>query len=447
MDCCDGGTKSLETPLNSESSGVVTASGIPWSFVTEVEFTHMHDGPIRRIGVLSMHTSPLDQPGAGDSGGLNVYVRELAASMANKGTECDVYVRRTNPDVPELVELETGVNVIQIEAGPYGLEKGDLPAVLDLWTQGVAAYLDKRPVDALHAHYWLSGVAGHHLKHEFDIPLAVTFHTLGRIKSIAGDSEPEDRIRAEEAVIGCADAVFASGSVEADQLTSLYGVPRDRIEILTPGVDSKLFNPGPLRSARASIGLGDYPVLLFVGRIQALKGLDVAIGALASSKSQDAQLVVVGGLSGDEGPETLKDLQQQIEVHGLEDRVVFIEPQPHQALPAYYRAADICLVPSRSESFGLVALEAAACGTAVVASNVGGLRDNVVNGVTGLLVAERDQKVFAAAIDELLDKPEMRYEMGRRGAQRASLNSWDLGAANAIEVFGRLTSRELVSCA
>ena len=158
----------------------------------------MSDGPIRRIGVLSMHTSPLDQPGAGDSGGLNVYVRELAASMANKGTECDIYVRRTNPDVPEMVELETGVNVIQIEAGPYGLEKADLPAVVDIWTQGVAAYLDRRPVDAFHAHYWLSAVAGHHLKHEFDLPLAVTFHTLGRIKSIAGDSEPEGRIRAEE---------------------------------------------------------------------------------------------------------------------------------------------------------------------------------------------------------------------------------------------------------
>ncbi len=394
-----------------------------------------------------MHTSPLDQPGTGDSGGLNVYVRELATSMANRGTECDIYVRRTNPDVPEFVQLQAGVNVIQIEAGPFGLEKGDLPAVLDLWTQGVAAYLNKRPVDAFHAHYWLSGVAGHHLKHEFDLPLAVTFHTLGRIKSIAGDSEPEDRIQAEEAVIGCADAVFASGSVEADQLASLYGVPRDRIEILTPGVDSKLFRPGSLHSARTALGLGDYPVLLFVGRIQALKGLDVAIGALASSKSQDARLVVVGGLSGDEGSETLKDLKRQIKIHDLEDRVIFIEPQPHQVLPAYYRAADICLVPSRSESFGLVALEAAACGTAVIASNVGGLRDNVANGVTGLLVAERDRKVFAAAVDELLEKPEMRHEMGRRGAQRASLNSWDLGAANAIEVFGRLTSRELVSCA
>ena len=415
--------------------------------MTEAQFPHMSDGPIRRIGVLSMHTSPLDQPGAGDSGGLNVYVRELAASMADKGTECDIYVRRTNPDVPEIVELEAGVNVIQIEAGPYGLEKGDLPAVVDLWTQGVAGYLESRPVDAFHAHYWLSGVAGHHLKHEFDLPLAVTFHTLGRIKSIAGDSEPEDRIRAEELVIGCADAVFASGNVEADQLASLYGIPRNRIEILTPGVESKIFNPGSLSSARAAIGLGDYPVLLFVGRIQALKGLDVAIGALALIKSQEARLVVVGGLSGDEGTQTYKDLKRRIENDGLDDRVIFVEPQPHQALPTYYRAADVCLVPSRSESFGLVALEAAACGIAVVASNVGGLIDNVTDGITGILVNERDPALFAAAVDQLLDDPEMRCEMGHQGALRASMNSWDLGAANAIEVFGRLTSKELVSCA
>lgn len=425
----------------------MVVSDIPWSLVTETEFPHMSDGLIRRIGVLSMHTSPLDQPGAGDSGGLNVYVRELAASMAGKGTECDIYVRRTNADVPEVVELGTGVNVIQIEAGPYGLEKSDLPAVVDLWTQGVAAYLERRPVNAFHAHYWLSGLAGHRLKHEFDLPLAVTFHTLGRVKSIAGDSEPEDRIQAEELVIGCSDAVFASGNVEADQLASLYGIPKNRIEILTPGVESKIFNPGSLSAARDAIGLGDYPVLLFVGRIQALKGLDVAIGALALINNQDARLVAVGGLSGDEGTQTYKDLKRRIENDGLDDRVIFVEPQPHQTLTAYYRAADICLVPSRSESFGLVALEAAACGTAVVASNVGGLRDNVADGITGILVNERDPALFAAAVDRLLDNPEMRCEMGRQGALRASMNSWDLGAANAIEVFARLISKELVSCA
>ena len=192
-----------------------------------------------------MHTSPLDQPGLGDSGGLNVYVRELAASMATQGIDCDVYVRRTSREVPEVVELGPGVNVIQIEAGPYGLEKSDLPAVLDAWTSGVATCVAERPVEAFHAHYWLSGVVGHQLKHEFDRPLAVTFHTLGRIKNIAGELESENRIRSEELVIGCADAVFASGSVEADQLTSLYGIARDRIEILTPGVCLLYTSPSP----------------------------------------------------------------------------------------------------------------------------------------------------------------------------------------------------------
>ena len=419
---------------------------IPWSFVTGTAATPLIDGGIRRIAVLSMHTSPLDQAGIGDSGGLNVYVRELTASMAKRGINCDVYVRRTNPHHPEIVEIEPGVNVIQIEAGPFGLPKSDLPAVVDLWTQGVADHLEHRPVDVIHAHYWLSGVAGHHLKHRFDVPLAVTFHTLGRVKSFTGDTEPEDRIRAEDAVIGCADAVFASGKVEVDQLDSFYGVSRERIEILTPGVDRTLFTPGSSRQARKALGLGDYPILLFVGRIQALKGLDLAIEALAASRNSDARLVIVGGPSGDEGLETYGDLIARIERHNLNKRVIFVEPQPHHLLPTYYRAADVCLVPSRSESFGLVALEAAACGTPVVASDVGGLRDNVINGVTGLLVNERDHRVFADSVDRLIDHPKTCNEMGNRAVERAALHSWDIGASGAIEVFARLASRELVSC-
>ena len=397
--------------------------------------------------MLSMHTSPLDQPGFGDSGGLNVYVRELAASMASRGIDCDVYVRRTEREIPDVVALGPGVNVIQIEAGPHGLEKSDLPAVIDAWTRGVADSFTERPVQAIHAHYWLSGIVGHELKHEFDLPLAVTFHTLGRIKSIAGEPESEDRIRSEEAVIGCADAVFASGSVEADQLTSLYGIARDRIEILTPGVDQTLFKPGSSTSARKTLGLADGPILLFVGRIQEFKGLDVAIDALSLSKNTNAQLVVVGGLSGDQGAETYRDIRRRIERHTLEERILFVDPQPHQLLPTYYQAADVCLVPSRSESFGLVALEAAACGVPVVASDVGGLRDNVVDGVTGLLVKQRDPADFAAAVDNLLEHSDLRWLMGRRGVERASLNSWGLGASNAIDVFERLISRELVSCA
>ena len=247
-----------------------------------------------------------------------------------------------------------------------------------------------------------------------DVPLAVTFHTLGRIKSVSGDAEPEDRIRAEDAVIGCADAVFASGKVEADQLDSFYEIRRDRIEILTPGDDHTLFSPGSSHSARKAIGLGDYPILLFVGRIQALKGLDLAIDALAASQHRDARLVVVGGLSGHQGLENHEDVMARVKRHGLSDRIIFVEPQPHHLLPNYYRAADVCLVPSRSESFGLVALEAAACGVPVVASDVGGLRDNVLDDVTGLLVDERDHKLFAAAVDKLLSAPEMRHDMVTR---------------------------------
>jgi len=424
-------------------------SRIPWSVVTDTAFHRVLNGSMRgrRIGVLSMHTSPLDQAGTGDSGGLNIYVRELAASMALSGIGCDIYVRRTSREVPEIVELQSGVNVIQIEAGPFGLEKNDLPAVSDIWAEKVAESLGRRPVDALHAHYWLSAVVGHQLKHKFDLPLAVTFHTLGKIKSIAGEHEPAERIRSEDSVIGCADVVFASGNVEADQLTSLYDTPPNRIEILTPGVDRSLFKPGSQKEARALLGMDDRPVLLFVGRIQALKGLDVAIEALPLIQNSSAQLVVVGGLSGDKGAEVYSDLEARVTLYGLQSRVRFVEPQPHHLLPTYYQAADICLVPSRSESFGLVALEAAACGTPVIASDVGGLKDNVLNGSTGLLVNERDHKSFAGAVDKLLLQPELRHSMGQNGSQRAALHSWEMGAKTAIEAYGRLISRELVFCA
>ena len=212
-------------------------------------------------------------------------------------------------------------------------------------------------------------------------------------------------------------------------------------------MDQTLFKPGEQNFARKSLGLVEAPTLLFVGRIQEFKGLDVAIEALSLSANNDVRLVVVGGLSGNRGTETYLDIRRRIERCGLEERILFVDPQPHQLLPTYYQAADACLVPSRSESFGLVALEAAACGLPVIASNVGGLRDNVVDGVTGLLVNERDPAEFAAAIDNLLEHQELRRLMGRRGVERASLNSWGLGASNAIDVFRRLISRELVSCA
>ena len=259
---------------------------------------------MRTLAVLSLHTSPLAQPGTGDSGGMNVYVRELVSSLAQAGVGSVVYVRRWHAELPEVVDVEPGFRVVHVDAGPAGLAKEQLPEVVDAFTDGVARHLQRRRgnVDAIHANYWLSGLAGHRLKHDLDLPLVSTFHTLARVKAETGDAEPQRRIEAEAEVIGCSDAIMASSAAEADWLVDLYGADRDRVEVVPPGVDHAFFSPGRSpRGARFALGLGDHPVLLFVGRIQPLKGLPMAIEALARLRHDDGVLVVVGGPSGPEG--------------------------------------------------------------------------------------------------------------------------------------------------
>ncbi len=411
----------------------------------------------KSLAILSMHTSPLSAPGTGDGGGLNIYVRELSAAMAAIGTRCDIYVRRTDSNTPAHVEIAPNVRLTHIDAGPLGLAKEDLPAVVDLYADRVAEHIEQRPVDAIHAHYWLSGVAGHRLKHELDVPLAVTFHTLARIKAREGDAEPIHRAVAEQEVMDCADVVFASSEPEANQLCQLYDVVPDRIRILTPGVNLDLFSPGDQSAAQVELGLAEVvttepatpriSTLLFVGRLQPLKGADVAVQALALSRSKDARLMIVGGPSGQDGEHTLDELHKLVADLGLTQRVIFVPPQSHHLLPVYYRAADICVVPSRSESFGLVALEAAACGTPVVASDVGGLSRSVTDGVTGLLVSDRDPAQFAAQIDRVLEDSVLASRLGSGGSAHAADHTWEASAINAAAVLATLTSRELlVAC-
>ncbi len=410
-------------------------------------------GPVSSVAVLCMHTSPLHQPGSGDGGGLNVYVRELTTAVAHLGVSCDIYVRRSNPAQPDVVEVEPGMRVVAVDAGAVSLAKDDLGAVTSAFAERVGRHLVDRPVDAIHAHYWLSAVAGHQLKHRLDIPLAVTFHTLGRVKSSTGDAEPEHRSEAEQQVIDCADAVFASGDAEAAQLQSLYDVPPERVHVLTPGVDRAMFAPGQRHAARAAIGLRPGPVLLFVGRIQPLKGAELAVETLAALRAggaagagAEAQLVIVGGPSGPDGDATLARLHAMVAELHLDDAVTFVDPLPHHLLSTFYRAADVCLVPSRSESFGLVALEAAACGTPVVASDVGGLRDNVVDGGTGFLVAGRDSGAFAQRVTEILSDPLLGLRLGDAGSRRAESFTWRASALAALEALSGAARRELVAC-
>lgn len=400
----------------------------------------------KSLAVLSLHTSPLAQPGEGDSGGMNVYVRELVSSLAQAGVDCRVYVRRWHPDLPATVAVEPGFTVVHVDAGAPSLPKEALSSTVDAFTDGVLEHLARHPVDALHANYWLSGVAGHRIKHELDLPLVATFHTLARVKATAGDAEPAQRVAAESAVIGCCDAICASCPAEADQLHQLYGADPARIEIVPPGVLHAFFSPGHRRGARHALRLGSGPIALFVGRIQPLKGLDVAIEALGLLQHRETRLVVVGGPSGPVGEAELASARRRLAELGLTDRVRFVPPQPHHLLSTYYRAADVVLVPSRSESFGLVALEAAACGTPVVAAAVGGLTTIIEPGVTGELLDSREPAAFAAAVDSLLTDTARASAMGAAAVGRARGFTWSTTAARLRRLYADLVTRVPVSC-
>jgi len=401
---------------------------------------------VSAVAVLSLHTSPLAQPGTGDSGGMNVYVRELGASLAQAGVDVRIYVRRSDAEVPDRVRIEPGLEVVHVTAGPLDLPKEALPSVVDEFADGVAADLADRPADVLHANYWLSAVAAHRLKHQLDLPLVATFHTLARVKADAGDAEPEARERAEVEVIGCCDAICASNPVEADQLRSFYGAPPERIEPVPPGVDHAFFSPGERAGARTALGFDDRPTALFVGRIQPLKQLPIAVRMLAELRDDRTRLVVVGGPSGPDGQAELEKVRALVDELGLHERVQLVEPQPHHLLSTYYRAADVVVVPSRSESFGLVALEAAACGIPVVAASVGGLRTVVEDDVTGFLVESRDPAGFASRVDALLADPERAAAMGRAAAKGAARYAWSTTAGRLRRLYADLAVSAPVAC-
>jgi len=403
---------------------------------------------MKRVAVISMHTSPLAQPGVGDGGGMNVYVRELVSALAHAGLDCTTYTRAWQAGLPEVVNVEPNHRVVHIPAGSFDLPKNELLSVVDEFSDNVRAHIvASGGVDVLHANYWLSGLSAHKLKHELDLPLVTTFHTLARVKAQGGDFESDIREQSESDIIGCADAICVSCTEEERQFIDLYGNPPGTLEIVAPGVEHAFFAPGEKRGARHALGIAfDVPVLLFVGRIQPLKGLDVAIQALAQLQAKNAQLIVVGGASGSEGNEEIEKVMQLARNLGVHNNIRFVEPQAHHMLSTYYRAADVVVVPSRSESFGLVALEAAACGVPVVASAVGGLLTIIDDGETGYLVPGRDPALFAGHIDELLAHPTMALAMGAKAAEKARDYTWSFAAARLRRVYADVSTRDRVEC-
>ena len=378
---------------------------------------------------------------------MNVYVRELVSALAQAGVDCTTYTRATRADQPDVVQVEPGHRVVHLPVGPFELAKEDLPHVVEDFGDAVIDHLkNDRGADVVHANYWLSGLVAHRVKHELDLPFVSTFHTLARVKAEGGDPEPEWRDRAEADIINCADAICVSCTEEERDFRKHYGDPPGRIEIVAPGVEHAFFAPGDKRGARHALNLPSGPVLLFVGRIQPLKGVDVAVRALAGLRRPDALLLVVGGASGLDGGAEVARVMNLIDELGVRDQVRFVEPQPHHILSTYYRAADIVVVPSRSESFGLVALEAAACGVPVVASAVGGLLTLVDDGLTGFLVSGRDPSMFADRIRRILDDPALAASMSVRAAERARRYTWSFAAARLRRVYADLAVHELVAC-
>ncbi|WP_395108604.1 D-inositol-3-phosphate glycosyltransferase [Actinomadura sp. SCN-SB] len=411
---------------------------------------------INRVATISVHTSPLDQPGTGDAGGMNVYIVEVARRLAARNVQVDIFTRATSRALPPVTELAPGVLVRNVVAGPFEeLEKTELPRHMCGFTSEVLraeAYHDPGHYDLIHTHYWLSGQAGQAAKLRWGVPLVHSMHTMAKVKNAAlaeGDTpEPQERVIGEELAVAASDQLVANTAEEARELIELYGADPARVATVEPGVDLSLFRPEPPltppgagTTARRRLGLpDDARVLLFVGRVQPLKAPDVVLRAAARLLADDPGLrgrlvvAVVGGPSGSARcrPEGLKSLAAEL---GLTGSVRFEPPAPQGELADWYRAADVTVVPSHSESFGLVAIESQACGTPVVASAVGGLRTAVRDGESGILVRGHDPDDYAAVLRRLLSEPRLRARLARNAVRHASGFGWDATVDKLLEVY------------
>jgi D-inositol-3-phosphate glycosyltransferase len=403
-----------------------------------------------RVAVFSVHTCPLAPLGGWETGGMNVYVRELSRELGRLGVATDVFTRRQDPDVPDVVELGDHARVIHVDAGPpRHMDKYAVLEYLSEFACNVQRYrnfLGAR-YDLIHAHYWLSGRLATLFQDHWRLPVVAMFHTLAQMKNrVAQDAaelEQQIRVDIERRTMAAADRVIAATEVDRAQMLAAYGANPRTVAIVPGGVDLGLFRPGSRARARRTLGLGDERVLLFVGRIQRLKGIDLLIRAAAelAEDGPPLRVLVVGGtapgLHGRVSEEEreiarLRALAAQL---GLEDVVQFVGAVEQHRLPLYYRAADVTVMPSTYESFGLVAVESLACGTPVVASRVGGLPTIVRDGENGLLVPWRHPRLFADKIRAILSDPALRRRLGRSGTAAARRFGWAAIARQTLEVY------------
>ncbi|MCL3817614.1 D-inositol-3-phosphate glycosyltransferase [Aeromicrobium wangtongii] len=404
---------------------------------------------LRRIAMLSAHTSPLDQPGNGDAGGMNVYVLELSRQLAARGIEVEIFTRATSRHQPHVVDPEPGIRVHHVAAGPFeGLVKNDLPSQLCSFVRDVLrAEVEREPghFDLVHSHYWLSGQVGTVARERWNVPLVHTMHTMAKVKNAMlaeGDAaEPMGRVYGEEEIVRLADRLIANTEEERRELIELYGADPERVAVVHPGVDIEVFRAGRQREARRLLGIPeDAALVLFAGRIQPLKAPDVVIRAAAIMLEHDPSLrdrlmvAVVGGASGSglERPSALAELSAEL---GVQDVVRFVPTVGQRELADWYAAASVACVPSHNESFGLVAIEAQACGTPVVAARVGGLTTAVSDGVSGILIDGHDPADYASALHPLLTDPGLREAMSHKAVRHAEGFGWDVTADRTLAVY------------
>jgi D-inositol-3-phosphate glycosyltransferase len=402
------------------------------------------------VAMLSVHTCPLAALGGKETGGMNVYVRELARELGRMGLVVDVFTRSQDPTIRRVVPLGERARVVHLPAGPQApIAREAIHAHLDEFVDGVDAWRLASGIeyDLVHAHYWLSGVVGLTLRERWGVPVLQMFHTLGRFKNGAArrtvDLEPSERLSEEDRIVRHVDGIVAASVVERRALLADYGADAARTTVIPCGVDTGLFRPDDRDVARARIDAGDAPVVLYVGRIAPIKGLETLLDAVAHLRARGAtfRLLIVGGEADEptEGHEA--EIRQRVDRLGLRDTVRFVGAQPQEALRDYYVAADVTVLPSYYESFGMVALEAMACGSPVIGSRVGGLATTVRDGVTGFLVPDGNALALAERVEAVIGDPDLRYRLGREGVQWAARHRWPCVGEAVCREYARLEAR------